>query len=162
MHSPRQAGHLLIAQPFVLVPFALFDSGWAGFRRPNEHSIEILVQAVEQEQEQLLRVLLLVRHELLVELTERAFEATRRYDATMAVPHGAHDHRELVGYLAPKAELVRAVEIVAVRATHEVLDELFGARQTLYDRVHEARVAQIANARETRVCIAFVFVLKKI
>ena len=107
------------------------------------------METVQKEQEEFLGILLLVSNELLVELTDQVLEASRRNGFVVSTPYRLDNDGEFVSYFSSEAELVGPVQVLGIGAREEIVEQKTRVTQALNDRVHEARVSQIPESRET-------------
>lgn len=61
--------------------------------------VEVLVEAVHEEEQQLLRVLLVVAGKLLVDLADGDLEVPRADELVQSGPQRLHDHAKLLRHL---------------------------------------------------------------
>jgi len=97
--------------------------------------------------------LLLIGQKLLIELTNNRLEPPWLDHLAVPTPNSGHNHRILLGDLAPESERIRAVQVVPVVATEKEIDQRLGAVETLNDAVHEAGVSQVVDAAQARLVV---------
>lgn len=78
-------------------------------RAARFYLVEVLVEAVHEEEQQLLRVLLVVAGKLLVDLANSDLEVPRADELVQVGPQRLHDHAKLLGHLPLVAEDVGPV-----------------------------------------------------
>lgn len=71
--------------------------------------VEVLVEAVHEEEQQLLRVLLVVARKLLIDFANGDLEVPRADELVQAGPQRLHDHAKLLRHLPFVAEDVGPV-----------------------------------------------------
>ena len=113
-------------------------------------AIQVLVQPVQEERQQLLRVMQLAAQELGREVADLGLEHVGRDGAVVAGPHLLHQVGVGLCNLPLHAQRVAEVELLQVAVLEEVLGELGHVAEALQGRVHEARVAQVGEPTEAR------------
>ena len=111
-------------------------------------AVEVLREPREHEREQLLRVVLLVARELVVELGDRRLERARVHAPPPPLPQLGDEVRVPDREAALRAHRVGRVEVGLVRVREEVAREQRRVREALEARVHEARVAEVVQPVE--------------
>lgn len=122
---------------------------------PLGSRVEVLVHLVQEPLEELEGVVLLVALVLGAVPLHHLLEAGAQFWAVLAGPEGLQEEGQLLGDLALGTELLR-VELVAPGQVHlvpvqdEVLGQDVGVGYALEDRVDEAGVAVVLEARDAR------------
>ena len=129
--------HTAVAEE-VLLPRRRSDHGiWAAVRFLRLHvllllhPVEVFVDAVQQEHEQLLRVVLAEATELLREPGDHALQCGGVDAALVAEPHALHEGCVLGCKLAARAQHVVGVDVIHVTVRQEMARERPGSAQAL-------------------------------
>ena len=117
------------------------------------HSVEVFMEAVHQEGQQLLRVLLLEAGEGGVVVTNGPPHLDWGQRPDLGGPHLLDEVAEPLGHLALVAQRVLSVQLPVVTVIVEVGGQDLGVGHALDGSVHVTGVAQIVQTRHTCSCI---------
>lgn len=115
-----------------------------------DHSVQVLVDAIDQIGEELLGVVLRVARKDRVELGHRRFQVVGTVCHIFFAPHVLDEPGIVAGKLPTRAQYVVLIDLELVVLLEEVLGEGRGVGQALQAAVHETGVAQVAKTHATQ------------